>query len=856
MTTKVQSTENTDEYLVGIKSNGEMDGIDERVSDIAVPVHDSNGSNNDDQDNHQDDIDDNDDNDNDDMIYNVNSTDSTVPVGITIAYKRYVAAADAEGRDVETMVPSSSKRNHHTVSGTWNNAEKRIKSTPPHSKYKRNLNNRKCSTGSSSSKYSKQLRDAKTSNWSVHKSLQVLLDSSLIYILCIIIPPILAYIYHNIIQEITWDTIKSIITNERTGINNTSGQASSYSHSAYSYDYHSFIDPWFVYLNEYQSYQYVKSAVYKPTIQYICTPITTYDTASTTSSSYNYYTSYLWTTVVEQMGICPPEYSRPQHRRSVISDDMSIYMDVFYVTICSFLLAIVRMMIVHYTIFKNSGNRVHDVASSDHPDNTIAMSNVDALTILVRCKSNHLLSSDYYIVTSTPDHSSHQRRVKEMSLDAVSQCMVTNLNEIHQHDTLITLNHHSTGMNENDANSSTIDTFGYNIDDSDRDVVVPPEHPPTDDMDNNSAFVRMNPLAVGIPASASFNHLPLSHANNNGDDDADDDADDKDMLTLSTPQQDDVIIQHVYKRDLELEDKEEEKRNQQRREREHRKLVYAAPRYATAIFRLLYCTITAGIALLYFRHADFWPWFVFGTGRGTKQCWDLSGGITVGGMDSDFDQHNAVLKRYFLWQASYHIHSSTFHFLLSMVFLFYPFVSSTAAVDTDTEIKPSSSKRLRGIKRGSHAYIRSFIQHLLSLLLIAVAYIFSSLRRLGAIGLFAFDVSSWSLHLLQICINAPDDSYLWTLLPTKYQNDRESCTRGLYLYVVVPSFVIARFMIWPALWYSAAYESQSWLQQLEMTLWPGSALLLRVIMHSLMLILHGISLLYLRRLLYHRLFSK
>lgn len=67
-----------------------------------------------------------------------------------------------------------------------------------------------------------------------------------------------------------------------------------------------------------------------------------------------------------------------------------------------------------------------------------------------------------------------------------------------------------------------------------------------------------------------------------------------------------------------------------------RNRLYAAPRYATALFRLLYTTVTVAIALVYFRGSDFWPWYVLGSGK-TSKCWDLSGGISVG-MDSDFDQ--------------------------------------------------------------------------------------------------------------------------------------------------------------------------------------------------------------------------
>jgi hypothetical protein len=53
---------------------------------------------------------------------------------------------------------------------------------------------------------------------------------------------------------------------------------------------------------------------------------------------------------------------------------------------------------------------------------------------------------------------------------------------VHQRDAFITPNHQN--KNVNDAISRTIDTFEYNIDDSDRDV-VPSEHPPVNSVDNN-----------------------------------------------------------------------------------------------------------------------------------------------------------------------------------------------------------------------------------------------------------------------------------------------------------------------------------------------------------------------------------
>ena len=65
---------------------------------------------------------------------------------------------------------------------------------------------------------------------------------------------------------------------------------------------------------------------------------------------------------------------------------------------------------------------------------------------------------------------------------------------------------------------------------------------------------------------------------------------------------------------------------------------------------------------------------------------------------------------------------------------------------------PSPHWRFGALKTNTSAYVRSLMQHVLALVLISTAYVFSSLRRLSAIGMFAFDVSSWFLHLLQVCI--------------------------------------------------------------------------------------------------------
>jgi hypothetical protein len=229
--------------------------------------------------------------------------------------------------------------------------------------------------------------------------------------------------------------------------------------------------------------------------------------------------------------------------------------------------------------------------------------------------------------------------------------------------------------------------------------------------------------------------------------------------------------------------------------------------------------------LYWFHDANFWPWYVGGHGS-TVKCWDLSGGLTMG-MDSDFDQRNAVLRRYFLWQASYHWHSGAVHLISMMILLFHP--------------KHHAQRRFLSVKTTTSAYVRSLVQHVLSLALIATVYVFSSLRRLAAIGMFAFDVSSWFLHLLQICMNAPDGSR-WK---------QAKVVSRIYSWLVIPSFIVTRFMIWPAVWYSLEVESKVWLVQLENMLVPGSALAMRCTFHFWMILLMGSTVVYFRRLLDH-----
>lgn len=106
--------------------------------------------------------------------------------------------------------------------------------------------------------------------------------------------------------------------------------------------------------------------------------------------------------------------------------------------------------------------------------------------------------------------------------------------------------------------------------------------------------------------------------------------------------------------------------------------------------------------------------------------------------------------------------------------------------------------------------------------------------------MFAFDISSFCLHLLQVCMNAPRESWLG------------QPRRILRLHkVVVVVFGVTRFGIWPALWWSACTESRSWLEQLDNTVVPGAARTMRWVMNLLFGLLMVITTVYGRRLVGH-----
>lgn len=678
---------------------------------------------------------------------------AVVPVGITIAYKRQVQGFTPEKMHQTTRSNGINNKNASASSKYYTSGS--LKNTHKNANAPINKN--------------KLLRKS--------RSLQMFLESAAIYAGCLILPTLLAYFY---------SLYDSWSYKRETGTVLPIEESLWYIYVASSPNYqwlsnaiyHPLIDT----ISTSSTYRWFTNSVTRRTIDYLCVDDYYYnynnldssqiDNDSSTSSSL--VSSYAWSlvaTTLVKAGVCPLPHDADyltSRRRSVLSDDVSAYTDAFTIAVCSFLLALVRIAIIRMTV---------------------PIENSDTLEAMVRCKSVHLLSSDYILTpVSTPLRCRPMSRLVNNTNDSLLPILPSLLPPL------------PNTVSQDDLDNSEM--FGYNIDgNTDRD-----EDPP----------VRMQAFAVGAPLLVKpelmGESLMMQH------DEFDEVIDESPVHRHDSFGSDLLNSLTAAAEAATEEDGIVSGSNTNNR-------LYAAPRYATALFRLMYCTAATGIALYYFREADFWPWFVFGHGK-TAKCWDLSGGLTVG-MDSDFDQRNAVLKRYFLWQASYHWHSGAFHILSLLILLLHP-----------TKHAP---KRLKSFRRGSKAYVRSLFQHVLAVALIAAAYIFSSLRRLGAIGLFAFDVSSWFLHLLQVCINAPEDSR-WR---------RNFMIAVVYWGLVIPSFVVTRFSMWPAIWYSATFESKVWLLQLERTLWPGSAALFRNIFHVLMVIVHTMSFIYFRRLFNH-----
>mmetsp|Transcript_40696 Transcript_40696/g.59789 ORF Transcript_40696/g.59789 Transcript_40696/m.59789 type:complete len:208 (-) Transcript_40696:360-983(-) len=192
-------------------------------------------------------------------------------------------------------------------------------------------------------------------------------------------------------------------------------------------------------------------------------------------------------------------------------------------------------------------------------------------------------------------------------------------------------------------------------------------------------------------------------------------------------------------------------------------------------------------------------------------------------LDGDFDKRNTALRYYFIMQASYHFHSLCFQ-LLSLLLLFL--------------YGGQEGSRLVSMKSSMKNYFRPLVEHMIAMLLIVVAFCFSGLRRLGAVAMFTLDISSVFLHLLQLCMNAPESSVL------------RSGVWFLHQWIVVPTFMYFRLFIFPFIvWHSIAFESTNWLDQIEKMLFPGSARCLYVFFNGLILILQVLNCVFFRRLL-------
>jgi len=255
----------------------------------------------------------------------------------------------------------------------------------------------------------------------------------------------------------------------------------------------------------------------------------------------------------------------------------------------------------------------------------------------------------------------------------------------------------------------------------------------------------------------------------------------------------------------------------------------SAPRFATAVFRFCFCALSSIWCILNFHSANFWPIWVGGIATAhTKNCWDLSGSVATGGelFDSDFDHQNSRLRYFFLTHVAHQLHSLCFH-AVSMVLLALYGGKQGIFVSIRSSVK---------------SYVMTIMEHLLGISLITGASLFSGVRRLGAIAIFALEASSLVLQLLQICMNAPEGSRL----------RHPQTIRIVHRYMTIPIFVYCRLFVVPFIvLYSSVFESRDWIRQIERLMAPGCGALLYYFFNGLLVVVFGLNLVFLRRLLFH-----
>jgi hypothetical protein len=267
------------------------------------------------------------------------------------------------------------------------------------------------------------------------------------------------------------------------------------------------------------------------------------------------------------------------------------------------------------------------------------------------------------------------------------------------------------------------------------------------------------------------------------------------------------------------------------------KQLFRAPRYATAVFRLMCCFFFTIYAWGLFRKAAFWPIYLGGTNGGlTHNCWDLSGNVHLTSLDSDFDHQNGHLRYYFIIQGSYHLQSLGFQ-SLSLLVLLLPKPQSD-------EVRSSRGGpgKWVSMRTSMKQYIRPLAEHMIAVFLIAAAFLFSGLRRLGALGMYTMDLSGIFLQLLQMSLHAPSESKLADIRTVRF----------IHSYLAIPFFLYCRLFVLPfVIWYSVAFESTEWFRQIERVLVPGAGMILYLTFNSLLVIIQVTTILYLHRLLLH-----
>jgi len=488
--------------------------------------------------------------------------------------------------------------------------------------------------------------------------------------------------------------------------------------------------------------------------------------------------------------------TRPTSSMSVLAPDAGMTDVAIVVTLCLFM-AVIRLTLVHFL-----------VPNYNHPKR---------LEALVRCKSIHLLSSSY------PGTVTPQTSMKTLNLDAAAMMLSIPALQVSNHRS-------DTAAANADADEALEpkQLFGKQSSSNQAGGILSdngPQESPADSEEND--------FDLGIGLEEEFQEFRQSLVHEDDEDDEDDMASapavSAGLMTSSSA----LSLQALLHQAAPMAPGPGRESMSRRGAEEPSERIFAAPKYATACFRMLFCSASCIIALIYFNDADFWPPAVGGHGS-TKNCWDLSS-VGAAVMDSDFDHHNTVLRRYYLVQLSYHFHSAAFHVLAALLLWF---------VSSSKNTGRTQSKHFGVFPTGMWTIhnMQSLFQHLFAVGMMTFTYLFSSLRRLGVIAMFSFDLSSWFLHLLQMAINVPAGrrrvSPFWIKI--------------FHRFFVIPAFCYSRFYIFPfVIGYSALEESQDWLRQLENMLVPGTARYIHGIFVVSFLFLMIINVVYARRLFYH-----